>query len=49
MTELRTIEIKQEILAENSREADALRAACRGTYMIDIAGSPGAGKTTLLP
>ena len=50
MTELRTIEIKQEILAENSREADAFRAARRaeGTYMIDIMGSPGAGKTTLL-
>ena len=50
MDELRTIEIKQEILADNTREADAFRAARRaeGTFMIDIMGSPGAGKTTLL-
>ncbi|HZK24113.1 MAG TPA: hydrogenase nickel incorporation protein HypB [Oscillospiraceae bacterium] len=50
MNELRTVEIKQEILADNSREADAFRAARRaeGTFMIDIMGSPGAGKTTLL-
>ena len=50
MNELRTIEIKQEIFADNSREADAFRAARRaeGTFMIDIMGSPGAGKTTLL-
>ena len=50
MNELRTLEIKQEIFADNSREADAFRAARRaeGTFMIDIMGSPGAGKTTLL-
>lgn len=50
MNEVRTVEIKQEILADNSREADAFRKARRGegTFMIDVMGSPGAGKTTLL-
>lgn len=50
MEETRKLEIKQEILAGNSREADRFRAARRavGTFMMDIMGSPGAGKTTLL-
>jgi hydrogenase nickel incorporation protein HypB len=50
MDEKRTIEVKQEILAANSLEADSFRAARRidGTFMVDIMGSPGAGKTTLL-
>ncbi|NTU90067.1 MAG: hydrogenase nickel incorporation protein HypB, partial [Actinobacteria bacterium] len=50
MDELRTLEIKREILADNSHEADVFRAARRAeeTFMMDIMGSPGAGKTTLL-
>lgn len=50
MREMRTIEVKREILAKNSREADEFRMQrqAEGTFMIDIMGSPGAGKTTLL-
>jgi hydrogenase nickel incorporation protein HypB len=50
MNETRTIEVKQEILADNTREADTFRAARRaeGVFMLDVMGSPGAGKTTLL-
>lgn len=46
----RTIEVKREILAENSREADEFRAKrqAEGTFMMDIMGSPGSGKTSLL-
>ncbi|NCB24230.1 MAG: hydrogenase accessory protein HypB [Bacteroidia bacterium] len=50
MEEVHILEIKQEIFADNSREADVFRSARRaeGTFMVDIMGSPGAGKTTLL-
>ncbi|MGI6104759.1 MAG: hydrogenase nickel incorporation protein HypB [Raoultibacter sp.] len=49
-SETRTIEIKQEILADNNRVAEAFRVAreAEKTYMVDVMGSPGAGKTTLL-
>lgn len=50
MDEIRTVEIKQDILANNSHAADVFRARRKeeGTFMMDIMGSPGAGKTTLL-
>jgi hydrogenase nickel incorporation protein HypB len=50
MDEQRVLEVKRDVLAANSAEADVFRAARRaeGTFMIDIMGSPGAGKTTLL-
>lgn len=50
MEETWKLKIKQEILADNSREADTFRVARRaeGTFMMDVMGSPGAGKTTLL-
>jgi len=50
MEETRVIEVKEEILAENTAQADLFRAklAGEGTYYIDIMSSPGAGKTTLL-
>lgn len=50
METVRTIEVKKEILAENSQEASAFRKQrqAEGTFMMDIMGSPGAGKTTLL-
>lgn len=50
MKEVRVIEVKKEILAENSREANTFRSErqAEGTFMLDIMGSPGAGKTTLL-
>lgn len=50
MDEIRTVEIKQDILANNSHAAGVFRARRKdeGTFMMDIMGSPGAGKTTLL-
>ena len=50
MDEARTIEVKREILADNSAEADKFRAqrAKEGTLFLDVMASPGAGKTTLL-
>ena len=50
MEETRVIEVKEEILAENTAAADAFRAklAGEGCFYIDVMSSPGAGKTTLL-
>ncbi|MEG0323414.1 MAG: hydrogenase nickel incorporation protein HypB, partial [Raoultibacter sp.] len=50
MNETRILEVKREIFADNTREADLFRAARKAddTFMVDIMGSPGAGKTTLL-
>jgi hydrogenase nickel incorporation protein HypB len=50
MDESRVIEVKQEILADNTAEADRFRAerAREGTLFVDVMASPGAGKTTLL-
>lgn len=50
MDRMRTIEVKRNILAENTRVADEFRTQRRteGTLAMDIMGSPGAGKTTLL-
>lgn len=50
MSEARTIEIKQNILAANDAEAEEFRSelAELGTLFIDVMASPGAGKTTLL-
>ena len=50
MEQTRVIEVKEEILAENTAAADAFRAklAAEGCYYVDIMSSPGAGKTTLL-
>ncbi len=49
MEETRVIEVKQEILAENSAAA-AFRARLKaeGTFYIDVMSGSGAGKTTLL-
>ena len=46
----KTIEIKQDVLADNDREATALRAdlASRGTFLLNVMSSPGSGKTTTL-
>ena len=50
MTGIRTIDIKEAVLAENAGLADSLRArlAKSGTFMLDVMSSPGSGKTTLL-
>lgn len=50
MEETRVIEVKREIMADNTAEADKFRAARaeEGTLFVDVMASPGAGKTTLL-
>ena len=50
MDEVRIIEVKEDILADNKKVADELRQKLvrNKTYMINLMASPGAGKTTLL-
>ncbi|HPC46491.1 MAG TPA: hydrogenase nickel incorporation protein HypB [Deltaproteobacteria bacterium] len=50
MSEIRVIEVKEEILGDNRREADGLRESLRagGTFLLNLMSSPGAGKTTLI-
>jgi len=50
MDDTRIIEVKKEILADNTDAANVFRAklAARGTFFTDVMASPGAGKTTLL-
>lgn len=46
----RIIEVKQDILSDNSNAAMAFRRALAddGTFFVDVMASPGGGKTTLL-
>lgn len=50
MREIKLIEVKQSIFAENDRSADELRLYLKekGVYMINLMASPGAGKTSIL-
>ena len=50
MDEVRVIEIKKSIFAENDRDADDLRKELkdRGVYLLNLMSSPGSGKTTTL-
>ncbi len=50
MDEGRVIEVKREILSDNTKAADAFRARLKDkrTLYVDVMASPGAGKTTLL-
>lgn len=50
MDDSRLIEIKEDILVDNSNAAQAFREtlAAKGTFFVDVMASPGAGKTTLL-
>jgi len=50
MAEIRLIEVREEILAENQREAGDIRAELRrrGVYMLNLMSSPGSGKTSLI-
>jgi hydrogenase nickel incorporation protein HypB len=50
MREFRTIEIKQSVLRDNDRDADALRAQLRreNVFLLNVMGSPGCGKTSVL-
>ncbi len=50
MDEVRLIEVKQDIHADNERVADALRErlAAKKTFLLNLMSSPGAGKTTTI-
>lgn len=50
MSEIKLIEIKEEILSDNRKEADDLRWRLREsrTFLLNLMSSPGAGKTTLI-
>ncbi|MDQ5984433.1 MAG: Hydrogenase maturation factor HypB [Syntrophus sp. SKADARSKE-3] len=50
MEDIRLIEVKEEILADNSKVAEGLRERLRNTktMLINLMSSPGSGKTTLL-
>lgn len=50
MADIRLIEIKEEILADNKDLADEIRDTLRHnkTFMINIMASPGGGKTSLI-
>lgn len=47
---IRVVNIKEAVLADNSEEAGAMRdfLASKNTFLLNVMGSPGAGKTTLL-
>ena len=50
MDEVKVIEIKKSIFAENDKDADELRKELktRGVYLLNLMSSPGSGKTTTL-
>ena len=50
MEEIRIIEVKQSILADNDQDAAALRSELgrQKTFLLNLMSSPGAGKTTTL-
>ena len=50
MEEYRIIEVKQSILDDNDKDAQALRDAMKseGTFLMNLMSSPGSGKTTTL-
>ena len=50
MDEVKIIEVKQSVFADNDRDADRLRAQLKEekTFLLNLMSSPGSGKTTLL-
>lgn len=50
MDDIKIIELKQNVFAENEVNADIIRAECKdaGQLMINVMSSPGSGKTTTL-
>jgi hydrogenase nickel incorporation protein HypB len=50
MDQIRVIDVKESVLADNDREADRTREALKkqGTYFLNVMSSPGSGKTTTL-
>ena len=50
MDEVKIIEIKKSIFADNEKDADALREELKqkGVYLLNLMSAPGSGKTTTL-
>lgn len=50
MSDVRVIEVKEGVFADNDRKADELREGLRerGTFLLNLMSSPGSGKTTTL-
>jgi len=50
MDELKVIEIKKSIFADNDQDAEALRSELKqkGVFLLNLMSSPGSGKTTTL-
>ncbi len=50
MKDVRILEIKQSVFADNDRQADRLREELKekGVFLLNLMSSPGAGKTTTL-
>ena len=50
MDEVKIIEIKKSIFADNEKDADALRKELKlkGVYLLNLMSAPGSGKTTTL-
>lgn len=50
MEEVRLIEVKEEIMADNTAAADELRESLsrKGVFLLNLMSSPGAGKTSLV-
>ena len=50
MDEVKIIEIKKSVFAENEKDADALRQELkdRGVFLLNLMSAPGSGKTTTL-
>ena len=50
MDEVKIIQVKQSVFADNDRDADRLRAQLKEekTFLLNLMSSPGSGKTTLL-
>ena len=50
MKQVRILEIKQSVFADNDRQAELLRQDLKenGVFLLNFMSSPGAGKTTTL-
>ena len=50
MKDVRIIEIKESVFADNDRQAEALRSSLKekGVFLLNLMSSPGSGKTTTL-
>ena len=50
MSEIKIIEVKESVFADNNQDADKLRTRLREekTFLINLMSSPGSGKTTML-